>query len=42
VAIVSAIANRDAKGAAAAMATHRESTLVAWRKALAELPSLPH
>ena len=41
VAIVSAIARRDAKGAAAAMATHRESTLAAWRKALAELPSLP-
>ncbi len=41
VAIVSAIARRDAKGPAAAMATHRESTLAAWRKALAELPSLP-
>jgi DNA-binding GntR family transcriptional regulator len=41
VAIVSAIANRDAMGAAAAMANHRESTLAAWRKALAELPSLP-
>lgn len=42
VAIVSAIASGDAQGAAAAMATHRESTLAAWRKALAALPALPH
>jgi DNA-binding GntR family transcriptional regulator len=39
--IVTAVAMGDAKGAAQAMARHRESTLGAWREALAGLPPLP-
>lgn len=42
VAIVSAVAEGDAEGAAAAMASHRESTLAAWHKALAALTAVPH
>jgi DNA-binding GntR family transcriptional regulator len=42
VAIVTAVASGDAKGAAAAMARHRDSTLAAWHKALATLPARPH
>jgi DNA-binding GntR family transcriptional regulator len=38
VAIVSALTDGDAAGAAQAMARHRESTLKAWQKALAGLP----
>ncbi|HEX9032563.1 MAG TPA: GntR family transcriptional regulator [Streptosporangiaceae bacterium] len=38
--IVMAAASGDAEGAAQAMASHRESTLAAWRKALAGLPPL--
>jgi DNA-binding GntR family transcriptional regulator len=41
VAIVTAVTNGDAKGAAAAMARHRDSTLVAWYKALATLSAHP-
>lgn len=40
-AIVAAIARGDAKGAAEAMAQHRESTIAAWHKALAGLPTHP-
>jgi DNA-binding GntR family transcriptional regulator len=39
--IVTAVARGDAKGAAQAMAVHRDSTLAAWRSALAGLPPLP-
>jgi DNA-binding GntR family transcriptional regulator len=39
--IVTAVGRGDATGAAQAMARHRESTLAAWRTALAGLPQLP-
>jgi len=42
IAIVTALANGDAKSATQAMARHRDSTLAAWRKALALLPQQPH
>lgn len=42
IAIVTALANGDAKSATQAMARHRDSTLAAWRKALAVLPLQPH
>jgi DNA-binding GntR family transcriptional regulator len=38
-ALVAAVTRGDAEAAAAAMARHRESTLAAWRKALASLPA---
>ncbi|GEM_PF-2303336 len=38
-AIVAALTQGDRKGAAEAMAQHRESTITAWRKALAALPA---
>lgn len=39
--IVTALARGDPENAARAMARHRDSTLAAWRVALAGLPSLP-
>ena len=39
--IVTAVARGDPQAAAQAMARHRDSTLAAWRKALAELPPMP-
>ncbi len=38
-ALVAAVARRDAEAAAEVMTHHRESTLEAWRKALAALPT---